>query len=229
MKHAAETYFRFDLGLNHDVYQNLHTGSVCKYGNFSGSDFECKLLRLSYRNAFGSALPGTAHPWVTAYFSDPIALACTDARSQVASASRPRDRNPEPGDGSCRRLTLVRDHTPVRPTVPRGEFNSLSAHWVLQYLQRGLTQKRSPRAVLNGALNELSRFKAEQKSLTPYLGVRLSACGRLGKRKKGMAQTLVRGLGKVPHGSFKHKVELSQGFVTTALGTVGLKVWICYA
>ena len=105
----------------------------------------------------------------------------------------------------------------------------LSADWMLEQLKSQFQFKRSTRAVLNSHVRDVGLVMNMLQSACPVLGIRIVATGRLGKRKKGMAQQISRSLGKVPLSTFKCKVDYSQGFVVTSLGLIGLKIWVYYA
>jgi ribosomal protein S3 len=49
--------------------------------------------------------------------------------------------------------------------------------------------------------------------------------GRLSGRKQGMAKTVSKTIGVLPCG-LKQTVDYDQGFVTTKLGCLGIKVWV---
>ena len=115
--------------------------------------------------------------------------------------------------------------------VPRGvgrAIPTLNATWLREHLSTQLASRRGPRSVMNGAIAEFAR-ELQDSANSGLLGLRLTMAGRLTKQKKGMAQVISRSLGRVPTSCLRARVELSQGFVVTPTGTVGLKVWICYA
>jgi Ribosomal protein S3, C-terminal domain len=104
----------------------------------------------------------------------------------------------------------------------------MSADWLMEHLKEQLSSKRGSRVVLNNTIRDVTKLMAMLKSSCPVLGVTIVATGRLGKRKKGMAQQIRRSVGKVPLSTFRHKIDYCQDFVTSPLGAIGLKVWICY-
>ena len=103
----------------------------------------------------------------------------------------------------------------------------LTAGWLHERLSAQLRARRSARTVLNNAIAELGGVVHDNPA-GGLLGVRLTVNGRLGKQKKGMAQALSRSLGRVPLSTLRSKIDYAQGFVITPLGTVGLKVWVCF-
>jgi hypothetical protein len=103
----------------------------------------------------------------------------------------------------------------------------LSASWVLEGLICQIKNKRSVRAVLNELIRD-AEVLLKSVINAPVVGVRITASGRLGKKKKGMAQQQSVSIGKVPLGTFSRKVDYCQGFVVTKLGMVGLKVWVAF-
>jgi Ribosomal protein S3, C-terminal domain len=58
-------------------------------------------------------------------------------------------------------------------------------------------------------------------------GLRLTFSGRLGG-KKGMAKTLTKTIGRVPLSTLGAKVDFAKGVVHTKMGSLGVKVWVCY-
>lgn len=237
------------------LYVMSHQNSSCiRYTNI---DFEKKLVRASFKKEFGLHLPGLAKVQMCSYFFDPCVSnfkpstrspkvfaqgsdgtnqhssgklhktrgAVSDWHKQTLNSNRAKHRVLKSKHGF--ELSLAGIYKP-----PQKQFltlNYLSASWVLEHIKTQFHHKRSARAIFNTTLNEVSLVMARLKSSCPIKGIRLSASGRLGKRKKAMAQQLSRSLGAVTLSGFKHKVDLSQDFVATPLGTVGLKVWICYA
>ena len=241
---------KLDLTLKNPCmdYIMSHYTSSCTV--FTVIDFEKKLIRASFKKEFGTKLPGLAKTQISTYFFDPcvsnftnkpfahpkvkVDQACGFLRAKSAVLNpRVRSLNSslvkqcvlKPKGGFELRCKL--SYKP--PQKQLLTLNYLSASWVLEHLKTQFRLKRSARAIFNTTLNEVSLIMTRLKSSCPIKGVRLSASGRLGKRKKAMAQQLSRSLGAVPLSGFKHKVDLSQDFVTTSLGTVGLKVWVCYA
>lgn len=104
----------------------------------------------------------------------------------------------------------------------------MSSDWVLERLVHQIRNKRSVRVVLNELIRDVEALFNNLLSACPVLGVRLTASGRLGKKKKGMSQQQTLSIGKVPLGTFSRKVDYSQGFVVTKFGLVGLKVWVAF-
>jgi hypothetical protein len=118
---------------------------------------------------------------------------------------------------------------PFKALVTCSGVQIMSADWLLEELKEKLVaEKRSVRAVFNAQIRDTVSLMNQLQSSCPVLGLRLLATGRLGSQKKGMAQQISRGVGKVPLGSFRHKIDYSQGLISTNLGVIGLKVWICY-
>ena len=63
----------------------------------------------------------------------------------------------------------------------------------------------------------------------PIKGMRITITGRLGSRKKAMAQQISKCVGKVPLSTFRQNVDYRQGVLPTKFGLVGVKIWVCYA
>jgi Ribosomal protein S3, C-terminal domain len=106
--------------------------------------------------------------------------------------------------------------------------NIMHAHWVLQDLVEQLNTRRSPRGIINALVRNAGTFLRSMGSVSPVLGLRVVATGRLGSQKKGMAQQIIKSVGKVPLSSLRQKIDYAQGFVSTRRGLIGLKVWVCY-
>jgi hypothetical protein len=104
----------------------------------------------------------------------------------------------------------------------------MSSDWILEGLIQQIRNKRSVRAVMNAHIRDAEILFNSLRSACPVMGVRITASGRLGKKKKGMAQLQSLSIGKVPLGTFCRKVDYSQGFVITKFGLVGLKVWVAF-
>ena len=106
----------------------------------------------------------------------------------------------------------------------------LKADWVLHtFTVLFNQQKKSPRSIMNQLMNDM-RICIEKLGINcPILGIRITITGRLGNRKKAMAQQINKCVGKVPLSTLRQKVDYSQGFLSTRFGLVGIKVWICYA
>lgn len=104
----------------------------------------------------------------------------------------------------------------------------MSSDWILEGLTQQIQNRRSVRAVMHELIRDAEVLLNSLQSACPVLGVRISASGRLGKQKKGMAQRQSLSIGKVPLGTFNRKVDYSQGFALTKRGLVGLKVWVAF-
>ena len=104
----------------------------------------------------------------------------------------------------------------------------MCSDWILESIIEQIRNKRSVRAVVHSFMRDVEQLQRTMQSASPVMGVRITATGRLGRKKKAMAQQMTKSIGKVPLGTFRHKVDYSQSFVVTKLGIVGLKVWIAY-
>ena len=103
------------------------------------------------------------------------------------------------------------------------------ADWVLnQLINQCKLGKKNPRAIMNQLINDIRILLEKMGSESPILGVRVTLTGRLGSRKKGMAQQISKCVGKIPLSTLRQKVDYSQGFLTSRLGLIGVKVWMCY-
>lgn len=106
----------------------------------------------------------------------------------------------------------------------------LSASWVCDQLLKSLHKRSNPKPALNRFMRDVKALMNQwaDQSACPLKGLRVTATGRFSKRKKNMAQQISLSTGKVPLSTLKEKIDYSQGFVCTKLGTVGLKVWLCF-
>jgi hypothetical protein len=103
-----------------------------------------------------------------------------------------------------------------------------SASWILYTLQQKLQTRNSN---IKRAMQELFEkaslligMNSDQKILK---GLTITLSGRSG-RKQGMAKTVTKTIGRVPLSGLKQNVDYDQGFVTTKLGSLGIKVWVFY-
>ena len=106
----------------------------------------------------------------------------------------------------------------------------MRADWVLNQLiyQFNQLEKKNPRALMNQLINDIRILIEKTGSECPVIGARITLTGRLGSRKKGMAQQISKCVGKIPLSTLRQKVDYSQGFLASRLGLIGVKVWICY-
>jgi Ribosomal protein S3, C-terminal domain len=104
----------------------------------------------------------------------------------------------------------------------------MSADWILENLIQQLNSRISPRSTINNLIRSTGTFIRLMGSNCPVLGLRVVATGRLGSQKKGMAQQIIRAIGKVPLTTLRQKIDYCQGFVRTRRGLIGIKVWVCY-
>jgi Ribosomal protein S3, C-terminal domain len=220
------------------IYQYLTSPTLEITANnniFYAPEFEKKLMHSGFKKSFGQHLPLKADL--------KLGLAVCDAdqdygrQSHRAYSPKIKDAlnlNGFKGAYSYKQPKL-RPELKINPryflknALVRSGLQLLSAAWLLQNLKEQLSSKRGARAVLNSFMRDFSKLMVAMPGTCPILGVRLLATGRLGKRKKAMAQQISRSVGKVPLSSLRRPVDYAQSFVTTPLGSVGLKVWICYA
>ena len=86
-----------------------------------------------------------------------------------------------------------------------------------------------PRAAMNQQINNIRILMDKMGSECPIKGMRITITGRLGSRKKAMAQQISKCVGKVPLSTFRQNVDYRQGVLPTKFGLVGVKIWVCYA
>lgn len=93
-----------------------------------------------------------------------------------------------------------------------------------------LTQQKISRQPQGPQINSFHKGNSSKNlSLIPHLikGLKVTFSGRMGG-KKGMAKVLTKTLGRVPLSTLREKVDFAKGTVKTKVGSLGVKVWICY-
>lgn len=104
------------------------------------------------------------------------------------------------------------------------------AEWVLNRFINQLSKKKmNVRGALNQQINDIRVLMNKMGSECPIKGMRIKITGRLGSRKKAMAQQISKCVGKVPLSTFRERVDYAQEVLPTRFGLVGIKIWICYA
>jgi len=93
-----------------------------------------------------------------------------------------------------------------------------SAESVAHYIARGLEQKKKLRFLWDRLLQE------DKKGLQ---GLRIVCGGRIGGSE--MAKVESRKWGQTPLHTFAKKVEYSAHTAHTPFGSIGVKVWLCFA
>jgi len=82
---------------------------------------------------------------------------------------------------------------------------------------------------MNQQINDIRILIDKMGSECPIKGMRITITGRLGSRKKAMAQQISKCVGKVPLSTFRQKVDYKQDVLSTKFGLIGIKIWICYS
>ena len=104
------------------------------------------------------------------------------------------------------------------------------AEWILNRFINQLSKKKmNVRGALNQQINDIRVLMNQMGSECPIKGMRIKITGRLGSRKKAMAQQISKCVGKVPLSTFRERVDYAQEVLPTRFGLVGIKIWICYA
>jgi ribosomal protein S3 len=78
-------------------------------------------------------------------------------------------------------------------------------------------------------MGDFSKIIKAYNNKCPILGLRVIMSGRLGRKKKGMAQQIRRSVGKVPLSTLSARIDYCQEVIPSSYGTIGLKVWVCYS
>ena len=103
-----------------------------------------------------------------------------------------------------------------------------TASWLLDFICGELSLRNANiKRVLSQAF--IFPIKSDLSKIVPDLikGLKITFSGRMGG-KKGMAKTLTKTLGRVPLSTLREKVDFAKGTVKTKVGSLGVKVWICY-
>lgn len=146
-----------------------------------------------------------------------------------------------------RRLSLLKNSSPLAhqkcrlsqigaaylDTFKSSEFfdgSLVRANWVLnKFIEQLSKKKMSPRGAMNQQINDIRVLIDKMGSDCPIKGMRITIAGRLGNRKKAMAQKISKFVGKVPLSTFRQRVDYKQGVLPTKFGLIGIKIWVCYA
>ena len=103
----------------------------------------------------------------------------------------------------------------------------MAADWALEKLSQSL-KRSGAKTILNRYIRDVKSFMDQWQSSCAIKGLRVTATGRLSKRKKGLAQQITLSVGKVPGSTLSERVDYSQGFIKTARGLIGLKLWLAF-
>ena len=200
--------------------------------------FEKKLCRKAFKQNFGLKLPSSANITVAMALYNRTPRFKSSYSQQIKSTQANYDSallaQPKAHFNSLRTANqIVELQDATQKSVNKTHWaccglQLISASWACEQLIKSLSARRSAKATLYRFIRDVAALMNLWQSACPLKGLRVSACGRLSKTKKGMAQQINLSIGKVPTSTVKEKVDYSQGFVKTRLGTVGLKVWLCF-
>ena len=147
----------------------------------------------------------------------------------------------------ARQLTVSKSPSPLahqkrRSSIPEVAYSGifkrnvfcngylLRADWVLsRFIEQLSKKKMNPRSAMSQQINDIRVLIDKMGSECPIKGMRITITGRLGSRKKAMAQQISKCVGKVPLSTFRQRVDYRQGVLPTKFGLVGVKIWVCYA
>lgn len=174
-------------------------------------EFEKKLCRSAFRKEFGTILAGQKAKIQTSFAlfnKQPILDTLQWRRKKYSKLQKSEPLNKQ----------LICCGIPI-----------LSANWILELIINQLQmQNRSVRSVINAQIRDVESLMTKLKSKCKIKGLHIIAKGRITKKKKAIAQKISRSIGTIPLGTFKQAIDYSQGIVSTKLGIIGLKVWVCY-
>lgn len=105
----------------------------------------------------------------------------------------------------------------------------ISADMLMQSLKDQLKRSVNARSTINYMFRNTTAFIRNMGTRSPVIGMAVTATGRLGSKKKAMAQQISRSVGTVGCATFHQKIDYCQSVVSTRRGLVGLKIWVCYA
>jgi hypothetical protein len=115
----------------------------------------------------------------------------------------------------------------------------LNVHWAAEQLARSIQQKQNVKAVIREFIRDvktLFRLKKSgngnyhtKRSASALKGVKVVVKGRLGRKKKALAQQALFSAGVVPLSTVQAKIDFDQRVIKTKFGSLGLKLWLCYA
>lgn len=193
------------------------------------AEFQKQVLKKSFRDNYGISLPLPCE--VHTYSVSPL-----ESRSSFKAGARDKVlnlglKNTALNLNSRSKTLPKHDHeysSSVQSLLHQDLGHLLCARWIVDYAVAQLELRDNIRGMINNLLRDVTVVMHKQQNQCVIRGLRVVATGRLGKRKKAMAQQLSRSVGKVPLSHLDAKVDYCSRSITTKLGSVGLKVWVCY-
>jgi len=104
----------------------------------------------------------------------------------------------------------------------------LNVHWAAEQLVRTIKQKHNVKGVINGFIRDVKTLFRLWRSSSALKGVKVVVKGRLGRKKKALAQYAQFSAGVVPLSTVRAKIDFDQRVINTRFGSLGLKLWLCY-
>jgi hypothetical protein len=100
-----------------------------------------------------------------------------------------------------------------------------SVHWAAEQLANDIKHRGNIKAVILEFIRDLKHLHDGFSGFSGLRGVQIKIVGRLGRKKKQLAQKLVFTAGEVPISTIKAKIAFDQRVLKTKYGSVGLKLW----
>lgn len=105
----------------------------------------------------------------------------------------------------------------------------INVHWAAEQLARSIQQKQNVKAVIHEFIRDVKTLFRLWRSASALKGVKVVVKGRLGRKKKALAQHAHFSAGVVPLSTVQAKIDFDQRVIKTRFGSLGLKLWLCYA
>lgn len=105
----------------------------------------------------------------------------------------------------------------------------INVHWAAEQLVRSIQQKKNAKAVINEFIRDVKILFRLWRSASALKGIKVVVKGRLGRKKKALAQQAFFNAGVVPLSTVQAKIDFDQRVIKTRFGSLGLKLWLCYA
>jgi hypothetical protein len=125
-----------------------------------------------------------------------------------------------------RRIRRLSGFSKVKDSYTKSSI--INVHWAAEQLVQSIVEKKNARAVIQDFIRDVQILFRLWGSVSSLKGVKVVVKGLL-SRKRGMSQKTIFSVGAVPESTVKAHVDFHQRVIQTKLGSVGLKLWLCYA
>jgi hypothetical protein len=192
------------------VYLVRANGTVTQHPCFRNSIFEKILCRSAFRKQFG--------------------LKQCDATLNIGIARTKTPASPEYNNPF---YNISEDEERLRKErlkkMQSSQFQMLNVHWAAEQLVTSIKSKKNVKSVIFDFLRDVKIMFRLWRSSSLLKGVRVEVKGRLGRKKKALSQKAIFSLGSVPLSTVRAKIDFDQRAIQTKLGSIGFKLWFCYA